>query len=380
MRARKQLLVRTKSLNNTSVIREKGEMSKLKVAVVGCGFVAQNRHIPSFLRLRRDVSLCAVCDLNQELAKSVAEKLGIPNVYSDVSKMISKEHLDVVDVCTPPKVHASVALKAMEGGCHVLLEKPMAPSVSDCDKMIQASSKYGVKLSIVHNQRFYPPFLKAQQLVENGVIGELTGIRVLSLTHRQEYMAHNNHWVHKLPGGVISETGPHAVYLSLAFLKNVKNVYVCARKNTHNPWVLYDDYRIELEGENINSSVYISHASDYTAAEVDIFGTDHALRIDLQSMLLTHHKRERLKPTTLASSSLSITGQILKGAMSNAFKVMFHKPMLGHDIMIEKFVKSIINNQPVPVTPEEGRETIRVMEMLVSKLDQKYGQLRQVKY
>jgi predicted dehydrogenase len=344
------------------------KMKKLRVAVVGCGFVAQKRHIPGFLRLKRHVSLCAVCDLNQNLAKDVANRFGIANVYADFSEMFSKEHPDVVDVCTPPKVHASVAIEAMEKGCHVLLEKPMASNLSDCDKMIQASRKYGVKLSIVHNQRFYPPFLKAQELVESGAIGELAGLRVLSLTQRGEYIAHENHWVHKLPGGVIGETGPHAVYLSLAFVKNVKNVDVYARKKSAYPWVLYDDYRVELEGENINSSIYISHASDYTAGEVDLFGTEYALKVDLQSMLLIRYRREHLKPPSVALSSLSIAGQIVKGIISNTFKVTFHKPMLGHDVMIERFVKSVMHDQPVPVTPEEGRETVRVMEMITNRL------------
>lgn len=348
-------------------------MDKCKVGIVGCGFVAQKRHIPSFLRLKDMVSLCAACDLNLDLAKSVATKFSIPNVYSDLSKMLSKEHPDVVDVCTPPKAHAPVAIEAMESGCHVLLEKPMASSLSDCDKMIQASTNYGVKLSVVHNQRFYPPFLKAQELVESGAIGELIGMRVLSLTKKEDYMAHENHWVHKLPGGVIGETGPHAVYLSLAFVNNVKNVDVQARKKTNYSWVLYDDYRIELEGENIDSSIYISHASEYTAGEVDLLGTDYALRIDLQSMLLTRYKRKHLKPNSVASSSLSIARQIVKGVVSNAFKSILHKPLLGHDIMIDKFVKTIVNDEPVPVTPEEGRETIRVMEIITKMIRKKYG-------
>ena len=168
-------------------------MDKLRVAVVGCGFVAQKRHIPSFLRLKSHVFLCAVCDLNQELARSVANRFGVPNVYSDLSEMLSKEKPDVIDVCTPPRVHTSVATEAMESGCHVLLEKPMASSLSDCDRMIEASRKYGVKLSVVHNERFYPPFLKAEELVKSGAIGELTGMRMLSLTHREDYIAHENH-------------------------------------------------------------------------------------------------------------------------------------------------------------------------------------------
>jgi hypothetical protein len=71
----------------------------------------------------------------------------------------------------------------------------------------------------------------------------------------------------------------------------------------------------------------------------------------------------------VASSSLSVAGQTITGVMSNAFRVILGKSMLGHDIMIEKFVKSIINDQPVPVTPEEGRETIRIMEMIVRRLE-----------
>jgi len=345
----------------------------LKVAVVGCGRVAQKRHIPSFRRLKRRVSLCAVCDLNHGLAKEAAQEFGIPRAYSSFSEMLSKEDLDIVDICTPPQDHLCVALQAMEAGSYVLMEKPMALTVSDCDKMISASHKNGVKLCIVQNQRFYPPFLTANKLVDNGAIGELTGMRILSLTHRAEFMAHENHWVHKLPGGVIGETGPHAVYMSLAFLKNVRDIDVFAKKTLDYPWVLYDDYRIMLEGEGMNSSIIIRHAGDYTAEEVDLFGIKGTIKMDLQSMLLIHYEREDLTPMSLALSSLNVASQIVKGVMTNAFRVMFRRPMLGHDILVEKFVESIINDHEPPVTAEEGRETVRIMEMIVDKLYQRYG-------
>jgi predicted dehydrogenase len=345
-------------------------MNELKVGIVGCGHVSKVRHIPGFSRLKKKVVLSSVCDLNLELAKDVAKEFGVPNVYSNMSDMLSEENLDIVDVCTPPKTHAPVALEAMKSSCNVLLEKPMAPSLSDCDKMVDASHKYGVKLGVVHNQNFYPPFLKAQELVERGAIGKLLGMRVLILTTREEYIAHENHWIHKLPGGAIGETGPHAVYMSLAFLKNIKDVNICARKQSDYPWVSYDDYRIELVGENLTSSIYVSHAGDCNASEVELFGTEGIINMDLQSMILTHHKREHLKPTSVASSSLSVAGQTITGVVSNVFRVCLGKSMLGHDIMIEKFVESVMSNQPIPVTPEEGRETIRVMEMIVEKIGQ----------
>ncbi|MGA2682452.1 MAG: Gfo/Idh/MocA family oxidoreductase [Candidatus Bathyarchaeia archaeon] len=341
-------------------------MNKLKVAIVGCGSVAQKRHIPGFLRLKKTVELTALCDLNPRLVEAASKNVGIRNAYSNLSEMLLKEELDIVDICTPPSAHLSIALKAIEHGCNVLLEKPMALNVSDCDKMIDSSEKYGVKLSVVHNQRFYQPFMKAQELVSSGAVGKITGMRILSLTNKNEYMVHENHWVHNLPGGVISETGPHIVYMSLAFMNAVKAVEVSARKTLKYPWVLYDDYRIELEGDSLNTSIYVSHAGDYTSCLIDLFGEEGAITINLESMLLTRSKLNELNPTSVALSSLSTAGQIVKGVASNFSRVAFHKPMLGHDIMIERFVNSIINDQPVPVTPEEGRETARIMGMIVA--------------
>ena len=91
-------------------------MSKLKVGVVGCGYIAKKRHIPAFFRLKNLVSVSAVCDLNEELATDTARQFGIPHVYSDLGEMLSEMDLDIVDVCTPPKIHAPVALEAMESG------------------------------------------------------------------------------------------------------------------------------------------------------------------------------------------------------------------------------------------------------------------------
>jgi predicted dehydrogenase len=346
-------------------------MNKLKVGVVGCGVVAQKRHIPALMKLRKNVTINAVCDLNENLAKETAKRFGIPHTYTKLSDMLSRENLDIVDVCTPPQIHTSVAIESMERGCNVIIEKPMAPSIKDCDSIIEASKKNGVKLSIVHNQRFYPPFLKAEKLVKDGIIGKLTGMRIIVLTSREEYMVHENHWIHKLPGGAIGETGPHVVYLSLAFLDNVRNVEVHAQKTLDFPWVLYDHYNIELKGKNLCSSIIVSHASDCALEEVDLIGTEGMIRIDLQSMTLIHYAKKDLKPTSLALSSLSVAGQMVKGICSNVLSVLFKKSFLGHDIFMERFINCILNDDLVPVTPEEGRETIRVMEMIVQKLDQK---------
>jgi len=114
-------------------------MKKLKVGIVGCGFIANHRHIPAFLKLKNNVELRAMCDINEALANSVAKKCGVSNHYSSLRSMLKNEDLDIIDICTPPSIHMQVAVEATEFGCHVLMEKPMALKVSDCDLMIKAA-------------------------------------------------------------------------------------------------------------------------------------------------------------------------------------------------------------------------------------------------
>ena len=346
-------------------------MKQLRVGIVGCGFVSQKRHIPSFRKIPKQATIVAVCDLNKTLADNVAKQFSTPKVYSNVAEMLSIENLDIVDICTPPAAHVSVAVQALEAGCNVLMEKPMALSVSDCDKMIEAGKRSGKKLSVVHNQKFYPPFLAAQKLVADGEVGKLTGMTITLLTPREEYLVQEKHWIHKLPGGIIGETGPHVIYLSLAFVKNVKEIYVSARKTSDYPWVLYDDYRINLVGENIDSTILVSHANSVAKEEVNLFGTENAVKVDMQSMIVTQTKNKEMKPSAVAASSLDMAGQTIRGVSSNAVRMLARKPMLGHDIMIQKFVESIANNTLVPVTPEEGRETVRILNEIVLKLQKK---------
>jgi len=352
--------------------------NKLQVGIVGCGAVAVKRHIPGFIRLKRDVVLQAVCDRNEDLAKEAARKYNIPKTYQSLSQMLSKESLDIVDICTPPQIHAPLTVEALKHGCHILLEKPMALTTSDCDQMLDASKKYGGKLCIVHNVLFHPPLLKARKLVAEGAIGDFIGMRIFLSDPRDEMIMRKDYWIHKLPGGLIGETGPHPVYISLAFLDKVNNVDIYAKKLLEHPWAPFDEFRIELEGENAVSSIAISYTSNRYAANVDILGTEGALHLDLQSMLVIRQgAKTSLSPWSLVSTSLSSVSQTITGLLANSFKVATRRFRLGHDTVIEMFVNSILSDTQPPVTGEEGRETTRVMEMIVDKLHHKYGRPQQ---
>ena len=348
--------------------------NKLKVGIVGCGLIARKRHLPRFLKLKKQVDIRAVCDRNENLAQQTAAEYGINGIYHDFTEMLSKEDLDIIDICTPPQIHTPLALEGMEHRCHILMEKPMALKVSDCDEMINASRDNGVKICVIHNMLFFPPLLKARKLVDEGAIGDFIGMRVFISDHRDNALLKNDDWAHTLPGGVLEESVAHPIYLSLAFLDRVKNVDIWAKNFLEHPWTPFDEFRIELEGEKAISSIVKSYASDNWAAYVDILGTEGALHLDLHSLLLIYHRgKESVKPFNLARYSLSDACQIARGVTANAVKVMTGRVKLGQDIIIEKFVDCILNNHQPPVTGEEGVETTRVTELVVQKLLEKYG-------
>ncbi|MFC3883991.1 Gfo/Idh/MocA family protein [Bacillus songklensis] len=150
-------------------------MGKLKVGVIGCGSIAQHRHLPEYA-LHQDAELVAVCDIVEERAKEVAEKYGV-KPYTSYEELLQSGEVEAVSVCTPNYLHAPISIAALNEGIHVLCEKPMATSKEEAEAMIEAAEKSGKKLMIAHNQRFVKSHQKARQLIKNGEIGKIYSFR-----------------------------------------------------------------------------------------------------------------------------------------------------------------------------------------------------------
>ncbi|HMF57979.1 MAG TPA: Gfo/Idh/MocA family oxidoreductase [Pyrinomonadaceae bacterium] len=345
-------------------------MAKVKAAIIGTGLIAGKKHIPAFLKHKSKVDLAAVCDLNQEAAQKVAAKFGIARYYGDVGEMIEREKPDIVDICTPPQTHVKLAVEVMKMGCNVFIEKPMALTVEECDQIVEAKEKYGVKVCVGHSDLFYYPFMEAREMVARGAIGEFRGMRIFLSTPTNYMTSQKDHWAHKLPGGVIGESGPHVVYMTLAFINPVKRVSVDAIKVLDYPWSRYDDYRINMIGDNAISSVTLSYTTDQWAARLDIMGSKGILALDLEGMYLVNNRRPTLKPVPVALSLLSESGQIVQNLLSKSMKVATGRYDNTHDILVERFVDAVANGKESPVSAEEGREAVRVLNMIVEKLEE----------
>ena len=123
----------------------------VKAAIIGCGKIAQVRHIPEYLE-HQAVNLVGFYDLNEKRAEELAEKYG-GKAYGSVEELLADPQIDAVSICTANHTHAELTIKALKAGKHVLCEKPMAITLEECQRMVECAEENHRKLLIGQNQR-----------------------------------------------------------------------------------------------------------------------------------------------------------------------------------------------------------------------------------
>ncbi len=147
----------------------------IKTGIIGCGKIAQVRHIPEYAA-NPNVQLAAYYDLNFKRASALAKQYG-GVAYESIDELLALSGVDAVSVCTDNSSHAEIAISALKAGKHVLCEKPMATTLEDCEAMVQAARESNRYLMLGHNQRLAKAHVKAKQLIESGLIGEIVTFR-----------------------------------------------------------------------------------------------------------------------------------------------------------------------------------------------------------
>ncbi|MEN0071710.1 MAG: Gfo/Idh/MocA family oxidoreductase [Propionicimonas sp.] len=157
----------------------------LRIAIIGAGGISR-AHLDGYLEFPDQCEVVALCDLS--LAKAVARRaeygLAGVRVYDDPAAMLAAEKLDLVSVTTPPASHAPVTVAALWAGVNVLVEKPMAPSLEDCDAMLAAQRATGKLLSVVAQNRFRDDLATLKEVLESGLPGPVSHLQVNSAWSR----------------------------------------------------------------------------------------------------------------------------------------------------------------------------------------------------
>ncbi len=342
-----------------------------RIGIVGCGFITQQVHIPA-LRRCKNTQIVAVCDVFLETATKVSKEFNIAGTYNDFTQMLNKENLDVVHVCTSIDTHAELAIQAMEAGCHVLTEKPMAANTKEADREVEVSQRTGMKLCVIHQLLFNPVVMKMKSTVDKGVLGDITRVEIRQSCPPWDYppIADPNHWWHRLPGGVFGDTLPHPIYLARHFLGDIEPEAVYSRKLGNYEHLPIDEVQILLSGKTGMSTILTS-CNWPSLWQIDIYGTKKCLHGDLNNSYMYAYSCKTNNGRGIATSyikeNLSRSFQILNNSLDTGFK-MLKGQHRGHFVQIGKFIESVQTNTKPPVAGEDDRDVTRLVEDITGRM------------
>lgn len=151
-------------------------MSKLGVGFIGCGRI-MDLNILGYLD-RDDARVAAFCDMSEDTLNARVERYGPAGTYTDYHDLLADPAVDIVEVLTPHHLHHRMVLDSLAAGKHVSIQKPPAVSIQEMDSMVAAAEDAGTKLKVFENFIFYPPYLRAKELLASGEIGEPVGLRM----------------------------------------------------------------------------------------------------------------------------------------------------------------------------------------------------------
>lgn len=215
-------------------------MKRLRTAIVGCGKVA-HFHARALAKLEAS-EFVAVCSTSLDRATAFGEQYGV-RAFDSIEAMIDAEQVDVVCICTPHPQHAPVAVAALKMGCHVLIEKPLASSLEDCDAILSCAAENQRTVGVVCQRRFYPSAMRIREAIDAGKIGRPAIGNVVMLGWRNREYYESDPWRGSWTGeggGVLVNQAPHQLDLLLWYMGDINEVYG-VWKNVNHDYIEVED-------------------------------------------------------------------------------------------------------------------------------------------
>lgn len=196
----------------------------MNFAIIGCGFISE-KHAYTIKNIT-GAKLVAVCDKDSKATKRYEEEFGAAS-YTDVEEMLISEKIDIVNICTPSGSHTMIAELVARYGKHIIVEKPMALTLEDTNKIIAASEENNVKLAVVHPNRFRPAVLKLKEILNAGLLGEISHALCIVNWNRGQHYYDQAPWrgTKEHDGGVLMNQAIHNLDLLLSFMGSPTEVF-----------------------------------------------------------------------------------------------------------------------------------------------------------
>lgn len=329
----------------------------LRIAVIGCGKITQVRHAPEYAE-NPNCELIGWYDAFADRAQAMADQFG-GQVCESIDELLALKP-DAVSVCVANCDHASVTIRALEAGCHVLCEKPMAVTLEECEAMVEASRRTGKRLMLGHNQRFNRSHVEARRMIASGEMGRVLSFHTMFGHPGPEgWTGSNNSWFYdkkRAAFGALADLGIHKTDL-LHFLLGESIVSVTAMIGTVHK-TLPDGSRIPVDDNALclyrteSGAIGQLHVSWTNYGEEDnstrIYCEKGVIRLyddPEYSLIIENHQADpvRLKIDEMTTNKKQTTGK---------------RSSTG---VIDAFVHSILTNTP---SVADGPEALKAMRVI----------------
>jgi len=353
----------------------------LRAAIIGCGQVADG-HVDELQKLG-SVEVVAVCDREILMAEQLARRYGVPRFHDDFEKLMAEVRPDVVHITTPPQSHQALALRAMDLGAHVFVEKPLAPTAAEGRAIVEHAERLGKKLTIGYTYLLDPPALDLMELVQRGELGEPVHVETyfgydLRGSYGTAIFGNARHWLHDLPGGLLQNNIDHLLNKLLPFLPDeapeIRAMGWVSRPQRYGDRRdrAHDELRVMMRGERLSAYATFSARARPAAHFVRVYGTAATAHADFVGRTVTLERPSTL-PSAIGRLSIGFarTREQLRAATRNLgrFARSEFRFFAGLERLMAQFYESIARDGPPPIP---YRDILRIgawVDEIIAQLD-----------
>lgn len=337
-------------------------MKTWKIAIVGCGDIAENVYMLQ-MRKNRRAEVVACCDLKEERTALFREKFNIPRAYSRIEDLLEKEDFEILMDTASIQAHYELNMKALKAGKHLYSQKPAGLTVDQMTEMIETAKKAGLKFAASPIHMLRPDIREAKRLIDQGVIGKISLVRAMAAHGGPEYFQYRVNdpsWFYDPGAGALYDLGVHALHQVTGLLGPAKTVSCTAavsspkriiRSGNFNNKVinsdkLFDNYIINLDFGNGTIADVITGfcVKASTASSLEIYG-------EFGSIIFTNDPAQPIK-IYIDEPDRKIRGWLEEFPQERPLGEFYHCSCIAD------LIEAIENDRPSGIPPEHARHVI----------------------
>lgn len=332
-------------------------MKTVRVGIIGLGM--GSHHVVGY-QSHPAAAVVAIADINQGRLAEIGDKYHVANRYTTAEEMLKKEKLDVVSVATPNKFHASLTIAALEAGCHVLCEKPMAMNASEARQMLAVARRTGKRIMINFSQRFHETSRILKRQVQAGSIGEVYFAR--TIYHRRCGLPVLGGWFSNKSlsgGGPLIDIGVHRLDLALWLMGCPKPVWVAG--NTYNHIISARAHAQGMKSDIEDMAVGMIKFENGAILEVEASWAAHIKERDWIETRLWGTKGGLVERK---AESGEYEAELYLEREGDQFDMKFHPDARNAHKSMYHFIDCIVNDRAHIATGEEGVLVMQILDAI----------------